>query len=111
MEWFASVLQTIILALLMYVLTHTLDKKYEAKEKQAEERQILAEEQAKARKEECLLGLHLQSATNKMSYAVAKAIQRGYANGEVEVGIAAYEIADKEYIDFMTKQAADSIAI
>ena len=64
---------------------------------------------AKARKRETLLSMELQMATAKMSYAVAMALKRGHANGEVEEAIEAYEEARKKYLDFLNEHAAEQI--
>ena len=64
---------------------------------------------AEARKKESLLALELQMATAKMSYAVAMAVKRGYANGEVEEAIEAYEEARKKYLAFLNEQATDHL--
>lgn len=67
------------------------------------------EARASARKEESLLALDMQMATAKLSYATAMALKRGYANGEVEDGIASYEAAKKSYFEFLNKQATEHL--
>ena len=64
---------------------------------------------AEARKRESLLALEMQMATAKMSYAVAMALKRGHANGEVEEAVDAYEEARKKYLAFLNEQAADHL--
>lgn len=64
---------------------------------------------AEARKRESLLALEMQMATAKMSYAVAMALKRGHANGEVEEAVNAYEEARKKYLAFLNEQAADHL--
>jgi hypothetical protein len=67
------------------------------------------DERAEARKRESLLALEMQMATAKMSYAVAMALKRGHANGEVEEAVDAYEEARKKYLAFLNEQAADHL--
>lgn len=61
------------------------------------------------RKQEILLSLELNMANSKLSYAVAMAIKRGKANGEVEDAILAYEAAKKKYYNFLNLQAIDHL--
>lgn len=68
-----------------------------------------ADELAEARKTESLLSLEMQMATAKMAYATAIALKRGYANGEVEEGVAAYDEARKKYLSFLNRQAKDHL--
>lgn len=60
-----------------------------------------------ARKHEGLLQLELQMATAKLTYAVAMAVKRGIANGEVEEGIEAFEQARRKYAHFLSEQAQE----
>lgn len=62
-----------------------------------------------ARREEAILMMQMQWASNKLSYAVAMALKRGSPNGEVEKGIASYESAKKAYREFLNKQALDHL--
>lgn len=48
-------------------------------------------------------------ATAKMAFSTAVALKRGYANGEVEEGVEAYENAKKRYVDFLNKQATEHL--
>ena len=48
--------------------------------------------------------LDLQMATAKLSYAVAVALKRGEANGEVEKGVESYEKALEKFQEFERKQ-------
>ena len=100
MEWVASIIPSVAVALFMFYFERRMKKQDD-----------ISSAISAARKEECLLGLELQMAGNKMSYATAMALKRGYANGEVEEAIEAYEPAKKKYIDFMNKQAADHLII
>ena len=67
-------------------------------------RDVLVDDRAKARQEEAHLLLELQMANAKLSYANAMAIKRGSPNGEIEVGIEAYETAKAKYDDFLNEQ-------
>ena len=44
-----------------------------------------------------------------MSYAVAMAMKRGHANGEVEDAVDAYEKARAKYLAFLNEQATDHL--
>ena len=79
---------------------------FNARQKKREEEN---KAQAAARRKESLLSLEMQMATAKMSYAVAMAMKRGHANGEVEEAIEAYEEARKKYLAFLNEQAADHL--
>jgi len=69
------------------------------------------EENYKARCKESLLSLEMITAAADLSYATAIALKRGHANGEVEVGVLAYEKAKESYRLFMTEQATKSLVI
>lgn len=58
------------------------------------------EARAKTRQKEIKLMLDLQMATAKLSYATAMAMKRGKANGEVEEGIEAYNLALEDFQEF-----------
>lgn len=62
-----------------------------------------------ARREETQLALEMQMATAQLSYATAMALKRGHANGEVEVGVAAYKQAKARYVAFLNRQAAEHL--
>jgi len=102
MEWFESLLvglvPSVISAVVIFVVTHKLSR--------AESRRDAL---AEARKKESLLALEMQMATAKLAYAVAVALKRGTANGEVEDGIAAFETAKKKYLAFLNEQAAEHL--
>lgn len=67
------------------------------------------DERADARKEDNLLSLELNMATAKLSYAVALALKRGVANGEIEEGVDAFEAAKDRYQRFLNNQALDHL--
>lgn len=69
-----------------------------------------SEERAKVRTEAQFIQMKMQSANTKLTDAVAVAIKRGYANGEVEEAQKQVEEAEAEYEDFIKKQAAKTIA-
>jgi|GEM_PF-873318 len=64
---------------------------------------------AEARKRESLLSLDLQIANAKLSYAVARAVQRGEPNGEIEEGIEAYVHAKEQWETFAREQMTERI--
>lgn len=50
--------------------------------------------------------IDLEVATAQLSYAVAMAVKRGHANGEMETAIAKYEEAMEKFRKFERKQMA-----
>lgn len=86
----------IIVGLLLAYFQHLNNKRYEKMDKRAE-----------LRKKESLVGLNLAEANAKLSYAVAMALKRGTANGEVEDGIRAYKKALKSRDDFLKETSAE----
>lgn len=56
-----------------------------------------------------MLRIDLEVATAQLSYAVAMAYKRGYANGEMETAIARYEKAMEKFRMFERKQVAISV--
>ena len=95
-----AILPSIIVGACMWVFSNKMDKR-EKKQEQI----------AKARKRETMLALEMQMATSKLSYATAIAVKRGYANGEVEEGVEAYEEAKSNYFKFLNEQATEHLAI
>lgn len=92
-----AILYTIIPSLtvgIMLAIFNNNQKKREEKREKAEEIRQKAEK----------IKLELTLATAKLSYATATAIKRGYANGEVEDGITAYETAMANLKDFEREQ-------
>ena len=67
------------------------------------------EDRNNARKNETLLQLELEMAIGKLSLASAVALKRGYANGEVEEGMKAFEKANAKYQEFLNAQAVERI--
>lgn len=53
-----------------------------------------------------MLRIDLEVATAQLSYAVAMAVKRGHANGEMEVAIDRYEKAMEKFRKFERKQMA-----
>ncbi|MBR7163578.1 MAG: hypothetical protein IKD21_01220 [Clostridia bacterium] len=53
-----------------------------------------------------MLRIDLEVATAQLSYAVAMAVKRGHANGEMEVAISRYEKAMEKFRKFERKQVA-----
>ena len=93
-----SGVQTVIVGLLVWYI-----------EKRAEKRQKETQNHNAARKRESLLMLEMHAANANMTYAVAMAVKRGHANGEVETAIEEYEAAKKAYYRFMNEQAVGYI--
>lgn len=76
-------------------------------QRQQKNRDKITEDNAEKRKKESLLSLQMMSANNQLSYAVAMAVKRGYANGEVEAALAVYNEANSAYKKFREELAAD----
>ena len=78
-------------------------------ERTAKAREEEVDKRAEMRKKESLLALKMQFANGKLTYAVAMALKRGKANGEVEEGIKAYEEAKGDYNKFINETHVDAI--
>lgn len=76
-------------------------------ERRQKKRDRIAEENAFKRKKESLLSLQMMSANSQLSYAIAMAWKRGYANGEVEAALEDYNAASAAYKAFREELAAD----
>lgn len=98
MEWMKAILPGLITGVILAFYNRKQSKKEKEHEKKEE-----------ARRKESLLSLEMIMASNKLSFAVAMAVKRGTANGEVEEGIEAYEIAKKKYLAFLNEQAIEHI--
>lgn len=78
--------------------------------KRQSKREQKSDHQAEIRRKECMLQLQMQKATADLSRATAIAIKRGTANGEVEEGLEAYNVAKTSYYAFMNEQALEHIS-
>ncbi len=65
--------------------------------------------QEEAAVESDMLRIDLEVATAQLSYAVAMAVRRGHANGEMEIAIERYEKAMEKFRKFERKQVAISV--
>ena len=101
-------LEGFLLAILPSLCVSAVMAVFNARQKKREKE---TDARADARKRESLLGLKLTMATAKMSFAVAMAVKRGHANGEVEDAMKDYEAARKEYLQFLNEQAADHLTV
>ena len=101
-----TLFQSVFPSLLVSVLMLIINSRQKRRENERDRRQ---EKLVAARNRESVLHLNLQMATAKLAYANAMAIKRGKPNGEIEEGIAAYETAKKEYINFLNQQATESL--
>lgn len=63
-------------------------------------------QQADLQVEGDMLRIDLEVATAQLSYAVAMAVKRGHANGEMEAAIEKYETAMDKFRKFERKQMA-----
>lgn len=89
--------QTIVISLMLFYWQRNQKK-----------RDIKAEEMQKKRTEESLLQLEMSSANGELSFAVAVAIKRGHANGEVESAVDAYKQAKSKYYHFLNTLAMEN---
>ena len=101
-----TLFQSVFPSLLVSVLMLIINSRQKRRENERDRRQ---EKLVAARNRESVLHLNLQMATAKLAYANAMAIKRGKPNGEIEEGIAAYETAKKEYVNFLNQQATESL--
>lgn len=99
LSFLESIGTPLIVGLLLAYFQHLNNKRYEKMDKRAE-----------LRKREGLVGLELAEANAKLSYAVAMALKRGTANGEVEDGIASFKKAIKSRDDFLKEASAEYMA-
>lgn len=97
-EFLKLILPSLTVGVLMAVFNRRQAKREAAEQKMTEEQ-----------RRESVLHLELIMATAKLSYAVAMAIKRGKANGEVEEGIEAYEKAKRRYDAFLKEIAAEHL--
>ena len=86
----ATILPSIIAAVVAYRINKKSDKRYE-------ESKRIREEQIKSEK----ISMEMQAATASLSYACAIALKRGKANGEVEEAVKEYNDAKKKYQDYI----------
>jgi len=89
---FWAVLPSLLVAIVLYFFNGLMHKHEDE-----------AIERAELRKKETMLLLQLQMAIGQLTYAVAMAIKRGKANGEVEEGIKVYETARKNFYKFVNE--------
>lgn len=89
-----------VVGIFLYIFSKSQDRREEANKECLERR-----------KTESLLSLEMITASADLSYATAVAVKRGYANGEVEVGVDAYLKAKEDYRLFMTAQAVNSTVV
>ena len=97
-----ALFNAILPSLLVGIVMALFNSRWKKREEETDARAV-------ARKKESLLSLELQMATAKMSYAVAIAMKRGHANGEVEDAVEAYEQAKAKYLNFLNEQATDHL--
>ena len=99
---FQAAVPSLVVSVVMLII-NSRQKRRETERDRRQERIIAA------RNRESVLHLNLQMATAKLAYANAMAIKRGRPNGEIEEGVAAYETAKKEYLNFLNQQATESL--
>ena len=104
-----AVLPSLAVSIIMLVINNHQKKREKARDARNLEREQYQDKLIETRKQETILHLNLQMATAKLAYANAMAIKRGRPNGEIEEGIAAYETAKSEYLNFLNKQAMESL--
>lgn len=69
-----------------------------------------SEEREGLRTKGILIQLKMMQANTKLTDAVAIAIKRGYANGEVEAAQQEIAVAEKEYEQFMMEMTAKNLS-
>ena len=97
MDILTRFLWSILPSILCGVVMFYFQRGQKARDEKEEKRHAL-------REKESLLQLKMELANGKMSYAVAMALKRGEANGEVEEGISAYNEALAAYNNFVNEQ-------
>lgn len=95
--------ETIIMAFAPSLLVGLVLAYWNRKQQKADDEQKVHEASIV---ESDMLRLDLEVATAQLSYAVAMAYKRGYANGEMEKAIAKYESAMDKFTKFERKQVA-----
>ena len=93
-----SVMQTITVSMVIFLLQRKRDKREEEKENRV-----------KMREEEARLGMKLSMATGKLAFGCAVALERGRANGEIKEAKKEWEEVKKEYLDFLNKEAFEHL--
>lgn len=102
MEQFTEVIDKLVIPVIVAIIVKYYD--YKADKRHQEERNR-AEKRIEAEK----MNMEMQWAVAKMSYASAMALKRGYANGEVEEGIEAYEKVKSRYNKFINDEYVEHI--
>ncbi len=95
---FLSIMQTITVSMVIFLLQRKRDKK-----------ETDRENRAKMREEEARLAMKLSMATGKLSFGCAVALERGKANGEIKEAKSDWEKVKKEYLDFLNKEAFEHL--
>lgn len=95
--------ETFIMAIVPSLLVGLVLAYWDRKKKKEDEKQKLQEANIV---EGDMIRLDLEVATAQLSYAVAMAVKRGYANGEMEKAIERYERAMDKFTKFERKQVA-----
>jgi hypothetical protein len=96
-----SSLSTILCAIIAY--------RNEQNSKIAKQQREEDEKQRQRRVEESMLSLKLMSASCALAVGTAMAVKRGYANGELDAGMAAVKEAQQDYEDFLHRIAVEDM--
>jgi hypothetical protein len=96
-------IETIIMAIAPSLFVGFVLAYWDRKKKKEDEEQKVHESSLV---EGDMIRLDLEVATAQLSYAVAMAVKRGYANGEMEKAIERYEKAMDKFTKFERKQVA-----
>lgn len=102
MEQLTDIVDKVIIPVIVAIILKYYD--YKADKRHQEERN-----RAELRIEAEKINMEMQWAVAKMSYASAMALKRGYANGEVEEGIAAYLKVKSRYNKFINDEYVEHI--
>ena len=96
-------IETLIMAIAPSLFVGLVLAYWDRKKKKEEEEQKVHEASIV---EGDMIRLDLEVATAQLSYAVAMAVKRGYANGEMEKAIKRYDAAMDKFTKFERKQVA-----
>jgi len=109
-EFIKLILPSLTVSLIM-LFFNSQQKKREGKAEDAKTERIKIEDEREAdRRKAQELQISLTVAIGQLTYAVAMAIKRGEANGEVEDGIEAYNEALKKLRTFEREQLSKNVA-
>lgn len=102
-------LPSIVTGVILFYFQRTQNRKDEERKRIEHEHYEESKCRSEARKKEGRLSLKLLMANGKLSYASAMAIKRGKPNGEMEDAMTDYEVAKKDYYNFINNEYVERI--